>query len=122
MSSTDCNSAAYAVLVRLQLRPPKTIMYHKRRNNGIPMTNRPVCDVLEEMRECFKHFNFALLPSLIEEVQLAVNRMESKLWDLKDWEQLKDDIRERRLELKRIKEEKEKMEDAIENMRGMKSI
>ena len=54
----------------------------------------------------FKHFNFALLPSLIEEVQLAVNRMESKLWDLKDWEQLKDDIRERRLELKRIKEEK----------------
>ena len=86
------------------------------------MTNRPVCDVLEEMRECFKHFNFALLPSLIEEVQLAVNRMESKLWDLKDWEQLKDDIRERRLELKRIKDEKEKMEDAIENMRGMKSI
>ena len=69
-----------------------------------------------------QHFNFALLPSLIEEVQLAVNRMESKLWDLKDWEQLKDDIRERRLELKRIKEEKEKMEDAIENMRGMKSI
>ena len=48
--------------------------------------------------------------------------MESKLWDLKDWEKLKDDIRERRLELKRIKEEKEKMEDAIENMRGMKSI
>ena len=78
--------------------------------------------VLEEIRECFKDSNFALLPSLIEEVQLAVNRMESKLWDLKDWEQLKDDIRERRLELKRIKEEKEKMEDAIENMRGMKSI
>ena len=77
------------------------------------MTNRPVCDVLEEMRECFKHFNFALLPSLIEEVQLAVNRMESKLWDLKDWEQLKDDIRERRLELKRIKEEKEKLSDLI---------
>ena len=48
--------------------------------------------------------------------------MESKLWDLKDWESLKDDIRERRLELKRIKVEKEKMEDEIENMRDMKSI
>ena len=73
------------------------------------MTNRPVCDVLEEMRECFKHFNFALLPSLIEEVQLAVNRMDTKHWDLKDWESLKDEISERRLEIKRIKAEKEKM-------------
>lgn len=48
--------------------------------------NRTLCDVLEDMRRCHKTLNFALLSSLIEEVQTIGNRMESALWDQKDFE------------------------------------
>ena len=51
--------------------------------------NRFVCDVLTEMRTCMETRNFAILPSLIEEVQTMVNRMEMALADMKDLERLK---------------------------------
>ena len=54
--------------------------------------NRYICDVLEEMRTSTKTLNFALIPSLIEEVQTMANRMEMALHDMKDLEQLKMDI------------------------------
>ena len=74
------------------------------------MTNRPVCDVLEEMRECFINISISLLPSLIEEVpqQIVWNR---NFGISKIGNNLKMIFRVPRLELKRIKEEKEKMED-----------
>ena len=62
--------------------------------------NRYVCEVLEEMRTCTKTLNFAVIPSLIEEVQTMVNRMEMALSDMKDLETLKDDIQEKKEELK----------------------
>ena len=62
--------------------------------------NRYVCEVLEEMRTCTKTLNFAVIPSLIEEVQTMVNRMEMALSDMKDLESLKDDIHEKKEELK----------------------
>jgi hypothetical protein len=62
--------------------------------------NRYVCEVLEEMRTCTKTLNFAVIPSLIEEVQTMVNRMEMALSDMKDLETLKDDIHEKKEELK----------------------
>lgn len=40
---------------------------------------RFACDVLEEMRKCFKTYNFSPVPGLIEELQSIVNRMESGL-------------------------------------------
>ena len=65
--------------------------------------NRYVCEVLEEMRTCTKTLNFAVIPSLIEEVQTMVNRMEMALSDMKDLETLKDDIHEKKEELKVLK-------------------
>ena len=62
--------------------------------------NRYICEVLEEMRTCTKTLNLAILPSLIEEVQTMANRMEMALSDMKDLEILKEDIHEKKQELK----------------------
>ena len=67
--------------------------------------NRYVCEVLEEMRTCTKTLNFAVIPSLIEEVQTMANRMEMALGDMKDLETLKDDIHEKKEELKMLQKE-----------------
>jgi len=58
------------------------------------MPNRLLCDVLGEMRECVKTSNFSYLLGLIEEAQSLGNRMESKLYDMKEHDRLLDDIRD----------------------------
>jgi hypothetical protein len=65
--------------------------------------NRYVCDVLEEMRTSVKTLNFAMIPSLIEEVQTMANRMEMALEDMKDLKGLKDEIHDKKQELKILK-------------------
>ena len=65
--------------------------------------NRYVCDVLEEMRTSVKTLNFAMIPSLIEEVQTMANRMEMALEDMKDLKSLKNEIHEKKEELKILK-------------------
>ena len=70
--------------------------------------NRYVCEVLEEMRTCTKTLNFALIPSLIEEVQTMVNRMEMALHDMKDLQLLKDDIAKKKEELAKLEKKLEK--------------
>ena len=70
----------------------------------IDMPNRLVCNVLEEMRNCSKTKNYSYLDGLIEEVQVLVNRMESKLMDQKDLDELNEEIREGKVELKRLKQ------------------
>ena len=65
--------------------------------------NRYVCDVLEEMRTSVKTLNFAMIPSLIEEVQTMANRMEMALGDLKDLKLLKEDIVDKKEELEALK-------------------
>ena len=64
--------------------------------------NRYICEVLEEMRTCTKTLNFAIIPSLIEEVQIMANRMEMALSDMKDLECLKENIHEKKEELKEL--------------------
>ena len=49
---------------------------------------RTMCDALDEMRKCFKCYNFAPIKGLIEEVQIMANRMESKLELIHDFEHL----------------------------------
>ena len=71
--------------------------------------NRYICDVLEEMRTSVKTLNFAMIPSLIEEVQTMANRMEMALHDMKDLEQLKMDIVEKKEELKKLEKKIAKM-------------
>ena len=66
--------------------------------------NRYVCTVLEEMRKCLTTYNFSVLPSLIEEAQILVNRMEAKLHDIKDLDTLHDKIKEKKKELKDLED------------------
>ena len=68
------------------------------------MINRMMCDVLEEMRECTKTLNFSYLLGLIEEAQSLGNRMEAKLYDIKDYERLHDDIKDLQKKKKKLEE------------------
>lgn len=86
----------------------------------IDMPNRLVCRVLDEMRECSKTRNFSYLDGLIEEVQVLVNRMESKLMDQKDLDELNEEIRESKVELKRLKQKIKLAEEEHEVMEILK--
>jgi cell shape-determining protein MreC len=70
------------------------------------MPNRTLCDVLNEMRECVKTLNFSYLLGLIEEAQTLGNRMEAKLYEIKDFEHLHEEI-------KVLKKKKKKLEDKV---------
>ena len=70
-----------------------------------------MCDVLEEMRDCTKTLNFSYLLGLIEEAQSLGNRMEAKLYDIKDFERLRDDIKDLKKKKKKLEEKVEKLEE-----------
>ena len=72
-----------------------------------------MCDVLEEMRECTKTLNFSYLLGLIEEAQSLGNRMEAKLFDIKDFERLHDDIKDLKKKKKKLKEDVELLEISL---------
>ena len=78
------------------------------------MPNRLVCRVFDEMRDCSKTRNFSYLDGLIEEAQVLVNRMESKLMDQKDLDELNEEIREGKVELKRLKQKIKLAEEDLE--------
>jgi hypothetical protein len=79
------------------------------KKGSVAMANRTVCSVLEEMRTCFNNHNYSYLPSLIEEVQSLVNRMEAALWDQKDFEYKADEYKEIKKEIKKLKETKKEL-------------
>ena len=66
-----------------------------------------LCTVLDEMRDCAKTLNFSYLPGLIEEAQSLGSRMESHLYDIKDFNRLNKDI-------KVLKKKKKKLEEKVE--------
>ena len=66
------------------------------------MPNRLLCAVFDEMRGCVKTVNFSYLLGLIEEAQTLANRMESRLYDMKDYDHLLDDIRDLRKKKKNL--------------------
>jgi predicted nucleic acid-binding Zn-ribbon protein len=76
--------------------------------------NRYICDVLEEMRTSVKTLNFAMIPSLIEEVQTMANRMEMALSDMKDLKGLKEEIVDKKEEYETLKDKIRKIEKKIE--------
>ena len=73
------------------------------------MANRYLCSVLDEMRECTKTLNFSYLLGLIEEAQTLASRMETKLFEIKDFERLHEDIA-------KLKKQKKKLEEKIEEL------
>ena len=75
------------------------------------MVNRFLCDVLREMRKCVKTSNFSYLLGLIEEVQTLGSRMESKLFDIKDFDRLHEEIRDLKKKKKKLEKEVEALEE-----------
>lgn len=73
--------------------------------------NRTVCAVLDEMREIDKVKNYSGLLSLIEEVQIMANRMEAALMDKKDVLSAREYISELKIEIDKLKKEKEKINE-----------
>ncbi len=72
--------------------------------------NRTVCDVLSEMRECYKTHNFSYMLGLIEEVQSMANRMESALSD-------KGDVRKWVLRRQELKDEIKKLTEQVNDLK-----
>ena len=64
--------------------------------------NRTICDVFEAMKEAHKSHNYSYLTSLIDEAQLMGNRMESALYDIKDYEAMKEDKKKLQRELRKL--------------------
>lgn len=73
------------------------------------MPNRTLCDVLSDMRKCFKTLNFSQLNSLIEEAQILGNRMEAALWDQKDVTQLQKEKSELKSEVHNLQQQVQKL-------------
>jgi len=65
--------------------------------------NRTLCDVLYEMRECYKTRNFCNLNGLIEEAQSMGNKMEAGLGDKRD--------------LLKLQNEKSKFKQQVNNLK-----
>ena len=75
------------------------------------MPNRLLCDVLSEMRECIKTLNFSYLLGLIEEVQTLASRMESRLFEIKDYERLHKEIKDLEKKKKKLEKEVEELKE-----------
>ena len=75
--------------------------------------HRYVCDVIEEMRKCVKHWNRLTskrhMRALIEEVQTLVNRMESALYDLKDYGKMMEEKSKLKAEIMKLRKEKKNL-------------
>lgn len=75
--------------------------------------HRTLCDVLEEMRDCYKSRNFAHLMGLIEEAQSMGNRMEAGLGEVKDLPKIQARFTSVRAE---YKDEKDKLKNLKEQI------
>lgn len=73
------------------------------------MSNRLVCEVLEEARTCHKTRNYSYLPGLLEEIQTMVNRMESALSEKRDYEHWHKKVKDEKEEYKKLLEETNKL-------------
>jgi len=78
--------------------------------------NRHICEVLEEMRSCYKTRNFCGLLGLIEEAQSMANRMESGLQDHKDLLQLTKDRARLDKQVRKLRSKRDELQgnDCIE--------
>lgn len=75
--------------------------------------NRTLCDVLHEMKDCYKTRNFAPLKGLIAEAQLFGNRMESALYDIKDLQKINEELHKLREEYKELKRKIDVMKEEL---------
>ncbi len=74
------------------------------------MPNRTACSVLDEIRGCFKTYNFSPVMGLVEELQSMFSRMESVLYDKSDCKHYQKQAKELRKEIEELEEKKEELE------------
>lgn len=75
--------------------------------------NRTFCEVLEEMRTCFKTHNYSPMLGLIEECQIFASRMESALGDKRDIRSLNEERSQLRKEVKELEAKVKELETKI---------
>ena len=75
---------------------------------------RTVCGVLDDMRKCYKTYNFSAIASLIEECQMLANRMEANL-------DTKSSYEDRRIELRKVNEEIKEAKKELETLKKEKT-
>lgn len=73
--------------------------------------NRTICQILEEMRSLYRSRNFSGLEGLIEEAQSMANRMESKLYTIKDIDRAEEAMKRLKKEIKELENKKEEIEN-----------
>jgi len=79
--------------------------------------NRTLCDVLEDMRNCFDTRNFTPLSGLIEEAQIMGNKMEAALFDkddISEWAEAKALLKK---EIEKLFKQKEDLEKAVKKLK-----
>jgi len=76
--------------------------------------NRTLCDVLSEMRKCYKTRNFSSILGLIEEAQSMGNRMEAAIGDKNGIKDMNEKWHKLKKEIKELRKEKEKLEGGDE--------
>ena len=71
--------------------------------------SRLLCTVLDEMRECFKTYNFSPILGLIEEAQILADRMEAGLQD-------KSQIKDSHKRIKKLEALREKLREEVKEL------
>ncbi|MBW2559281.1 MAG: hypothetical protein JRE40_00350 [Deltaproteobacteria bacterium] len=75
--------------------------------------NRTLCDVLDELRKCYKTHNYSYMLGLIEEAQSMGNRMEAAIGDLNDIESNREESAKLKKACKALRKEKRALRDDL---------
>ena len=62
--------------------------YKTKRDTAGDISGRTLCDILDDMRTCCKTGNYSYLSALIEEAQYRGNRMEDRLFAVRNFESM----------------------------------
>jgi hypothetical protein len=74
-------------------------------------STRYLCNIIEDMRKAYETRNFSYLLGMIEELQYRANRMEDRLDAFREVERMEDRRIELKKEIKKLKREKNKLDD-----------
>lgn len=80
-------------------------------------TYRTICDMLEEIRNCFKTHNYSPIPGIVEEIQSAANRMESALESAKQIPKIMAERSKKKDELRKIEKEIDKAKKKLDGLK-----
>ncbi len=84
------------------------------------MPNRYICTVLDEMRDCFKTFNFGNMRGLIEEAQTLANRMESALSNYSESKYVVEELHDLKVQKKLLRSQVKNLERTISDYDAFK--